>query len=96
MKTMKRLRKALSLACAFISTFMLASIAAHADVIYEDPNTTVGLDIIVDPIEVAAYTFLQILPYVIIAVVLIITALLVRIFLNKKKKDSDKKDDEIK
>lgn len=93
--TMKKLRKAFILACTFISTFMIASIAVHADKIYSDPNI-VGLDIIFDPTEVAKYTFMQILPYVIIVIVLIITALLVTIFRNKKKKDNNKKDDEIK
>ena len=91
---MKRLRKALILACALISTWMTASTAVHADLFYKAPNTPVGLDVIFDPIEVAEYTFIQILPYVIIVIVLIITALLVALFLNKKKMDNNKKDDE--
>ena len=99
-KAMKRLRKAFILACAFISTFMIASTAVYADLIYEAPNNTVGLDVIIDPVEVAEYAFIQILPYVIIVIVLIITALLVALFLNKKKhsntQDGEIKDDEIK
>lgn len=93
---MKRLRKALILTCAFISTFMIASTAVHADLIYEEPNTPVGMDVVFDPVEVAEYAFMQILPYVIIVIVLIITALLVALFVNKKKKDNNKKDDETK
>lgn len=93
-KAMKELRKVFSLACAFISTFMLASTAVHADLIYEEPDTLVGGDVVFDPVEVAEYTFRQILPYVIIVIVLIITALLVALFVNKKKKDNNKKDDE--
>lgn len=93
---MKRFRKVFILVCAFISTFMIASTAVHADLIYEDTNTTVGMDVVFDPVEVAEYTFLQILPYVIIVIVLIITALLVALFVNKKKKDNNKKDDETK
>ena len=92
---MKRLRKAFILACAFISTFMNASTAVHADLLYKAPNTPVGLDVIFDPVEVAEYAFIQILPYVIIVIVLIITALLVALFLNKKK-NSNKKESELK
>lgn len=92
---MNKLGKVFILACAFISTFMTASIAVHADRLYADSNI-VGLDIVFDPVEVAEYTFMQILPYVIIVVVLIITALLVAIFRSKKKNDNNKKDDGIK
>ena len=93
---MKILRKEFILVCAFISTFMIASTAVHADVIYEEPNTPVGMDVVFDPVELVEYTFIQILPYVIIVLVLIITALLVALFVNKKKKDNNKKDDETK
>lgn len=93
-KAMKGLRMVFSLICAFISTFMIASTAVHADLIYEAPNTPVGMDVIFDPVEVVEYTFIQILPYLIIVIVLIITALLVALFVNKKKKDNNKKDDE--
>lgn len=93
-KAMKELRKVFILACAFISTFMLASTAAHADLIYEEPDTFVGGDVVFDPVELAEYTFMQVLPYVIIVIVLIITALLVALFVNKKKKDNNKKDNE--
>lgn len=93
-KGMKRLRKVFILACAFISTLMIASTAVHADLIYEVPSNPVSLDVVFDPMDAIKTDFMVILPFLIIVIVLIITALLVGIFLNKKK-NSNKQDVEI-